>query len=234
MQSDPIAIEGFEAQQHLDTADLIERPGSRRPPYRPTFATGNLSGTTLSETFLNSQHRELYEAPTLISGLIDYGIPGHLWKEDALKLYELAFFSLGNILELGTGKGLSTAIMARGLASGLKNRKFPCMQMRIITIELDGSSVLEARERLQSIGFEEPLVTVLQGDAVDKLLELIPRCGRSFDLVFVDFSHTEDDVAAVCRLLPPLLRLAVSFCFMILMMQGMQIQTIWIMGYPQA
>jgi predicted O-methyltransferase YrrM len=43
-------------------------------------------------------------------------IPGWLRREDILKLYELAYFSPGPILEIGCYHGKSTVVMARALA----------------------------------------------------------------------------------------------------------------------
>ena len=51
------------------------------------------------------------------------GIEGWLWREDALKLYEMAYFARGNILELGCYHGLSTALLALALRNARRGHK---------------------------------------------------------------------------------------------------------------
>jgi hypothetical protein len=57
--------------------------------------------------FINSFHGSL-AVSIGPSGMIDIGVEGWLLPADALKLYELAYFCYGDILELGTYRGLYT------------------------------------------------------------------------------------------------------------------------------
>jgi hypothetical protein len=62
--------------------------------------------------------RHIESAPGGMIGLpflIDLGIEGFLHKAEALKLYEMGYYAKGDILELGTHKGLSTSILAHAL-----------------------------------------------------------------------------------------------------------------------
>ena len=61
---------------------------------------------------------------------IDVGIRGWSQHDDALKLYEMAFFAEGDILELGCFEGLSTSIVAQAIADADRSRKMH-------TIDLD-------------------------------------------------------------------------------------------------
>jgi hypothetical protein len=74
-------------------------------PYQKTYA--------FPGPFINqSHHRLALSALHDSSDMINIGIEGWLLPADALKLYEMAYFCGGDILELGTYKGLSTSIMA--------------------------------------------------------------------------------------------------------------------------
>jgi hypothetical protein len=77
-------------------------------PYLPTYSG---FGERIDDV-----HRALAAAP--VKGpLIDLGIPGWLRVEDSLKLYELAYFCAGDILELGTHQGLRWRHRARMIPS---------------------------------------------------------------------------------------------------------------------
>jgi hypothetical protein len=89
--------------QHLYTFMKIEELGKRTPEYGPTYP---ISG------YIDAFHESL--AHCKLNGKnIDLRIDGWLLREDALKLYEMAYFCQEAILELGTYHGLSTYIMAQ-------------------------------------------------------------------------------------------------------------------------
>jgi predicted O-methyltransferase YrrM len=50
-----------------------------------------------------------------VSFCLDIGIDGYLTNADAAKLYELAYFGRGDVLELGTARGLSASIISAAL-----------------------------------------------------------------------------------------------------------------------
>ena len=77
------------------------------PPCLPTYEYPG--------EFLNGQHRSYSTCPAR-EHLIDLGIDGWLRREGALKLYELAYFAAGPILEIGSYHGLSKSILARAVA----------------------------------------------------------------------------------------------------------------------
>ena len=100
-------------RMHMDTILRPEDLGTRIPPYQPNF--------DFSGKFIDIYHQGLAEAPTKGKGLVQIRsrrwfrrlIPGWLRREDALKLYELSYFTTGDILELGPHHGLSTSILAQ-------------------------------------------------------------------------------------------------------------------------
>lgn len=102
-------ISALPLQAHPESWLALEDIGPARP-YRKTF---HFLGRSISRF-----HAEIASAPTGRMGIdfcIDLGIDGYLWKAEARKLYEIAYFASGNGLELGTFMGLSTSIMARAL-----------------------------------------------------------------------------------------------------------------------
>ena len=84
-------------------------------------------------------------------------MPGYLQKADALKLYELAFESVGDVLELETNKGLSTSIIAQALHYRDEGR--------LETVELDSNNSRDAQQNLSSLlGFDR--VAFTSSDAI--------------------------------------------------------------------
>jgi hypothetical protein len=109
-----------------DTFLPLEELGKASRPYLPTHAFGG--------PFINESHRFYSTCPSKDGMLIDVGVVGWLLRADALKLYELAYFAPGDILEIGCSHGLSTSIIARAVIdSGLPRR--------IDTIDLDPTCV---------------------------------------------------------------------------------------------
>jgi len=121
--------------------------------------------------------------------------PGGFKKNDALKLYELAYFSTGNILELGTNNGLSTSIMVQALSDSHK-------KYNLETVDLYHN---EAKNNLRNIpGYE--LINFIVNDAKKVMDELILD-SRKFSLLFVDhnhsYEHTKEVIIRLEKLLNP-------------------------------
>ena len=60
-------------------------------------------------------------APDVAEGCINIGFEGWLLPADACKLYELAYFN-GDVLEIGTYRGLSSAVMAHAITNSGADR----------------------------------------------------------------------------------------------------------------
>ena len=111
--------------------------GDIRPPYRHTF--------NFESDFINEHHQFYSECKKDTSNtIIDIGIKGWLMPQDALKLYELAYFCKDDMLELGTYQGLSTSINAMAFNDS-KN------QNRITTLDIDKVSSGLARKNLEPL-----------------------------------------------------------------------------------
>lgn len=108
------------------------------PPYQPTYR--------FEGEFIDKDHA-FYATCPMKEHLIDVGIEGWLRQEDALKLYEMAYFAQGPILELGSYHGLSTSILSlANYNSGLTKE--------IFSVELGPSSHC----RLARIGQPYPMI----------------------------------------------------------------------------
>lgn len=111
---------------------------------------------------------------------IDVGIDGFLQKGDALKLYELAYFCEGDILEIGTFKGLSTSILATGLHDAQGNGS-------ILTNDINAESSKQAQQALKGLlGAER--ITFIVDDATIFMNSLRSK-GKKFKFIFIDHWH---------------------------------------------
>ena len=96
----------------------LSKLGESYPPYQPTYDFGS--------KFINEHHKFYSECPVDAENKVSIklDISGWLRRDDALKLYELAYFCNGDVMELGTYQGLSTSIMAKAFDDTKKNIKF--------------------------------------------------------------------------------------------------------------
>lgn len=145
-------------------------------PYQPTIS---------ADDFVDNRHRELASAKTGMNGIdvcIDIGIDGYLTHGDAMKLYEMAALGTGDILELGTHKGLSTSI----LAAAISKRSDGVIE----AVDIDLTTNIQARETISKRPGAE-LVNFVVMDATRRLDELI-LMKRKFGFIFVDHWHGYD------------------------------------------
>jgi predicted O-methyltransferase YrrM len=171
-------------QRHEDTfLTLAETATEKRfdMEYRKTYP--------FKGKWIDDWHKHLAEAPQN-AGMIDIGIEGWLLAADALKLYELARFSHGDTLELGTYRGLSTSILAQATETSGSNGV-------IISFDLDPAATATAKTNLAGRPGAERvhLFTVEAGQAVRDLA----RAKRTFNFAFIDHSHEFDHVFDVCQ-----------------------------------
>lgn len=150
-------------------------------PFQKTYASGG--------EFLNERHRGLVQK-LHPSGMIDLGIEGWLLPPDALKLYELAYCCLGDILELGSYRGLSATVMNWACNDSEKNNV-------IVSVDLDPVAVEGSRQQLTG-QFGGGRVHFFQDDAGTAVRNLA-MVKRQFDFAFVDHSHRYEHVFDACQ-----------------------------------
>jgi len=171
--------------------------GSRFPSYYRTFE--------FPGEFINESHKYFSICPIRDGILIDIRdrptdgavIEGWLQREDALKLYEIAYFVTGDILELGSYHGLSTSILARAVQDSPHKKN-------VFSVDLDMDHVRIASQHLREMGLKSYVITMC-GEAVSTMKGLV-SAGTKFDFVFIDHSHAYDPVYSVCRELGDVLR----------------------------
>jgi predicted O-methyltransferase YrrM/capsular polysaccharide biosynthesis protein len=149
-------------------------------PYQPTFPS--------KEHYIDDFHRHLAEHPS-DGFLVNLGVDGWLMHADALKLYELTVHTSGDVLELGTNRGLSAFIIATALKATDPTR-------RLITVDIDAGLIETARQNLTGKGVLE-VVELRHGDANDLCLAMAAE-GRCFEFVFVDHSHAYEPMVLAC------------------------------------
>lgn len=173
--------------RHADSYLTLEEVGSRFPPYLPTYRfAGNA---------INANHRRLANAP-LHDGLIalknGHGtrVTGWLRPEDARKLYELAYYAPGDILELGAYHGLSTLILAQA-AHDASRRK------NVYSVDLDLEALLQADANLRSLKRRREVSFVCENAVT--FVQAMTQIRKRFSFVFVDHSHAYQLVRDVCQ-----------------------------------
>ena len=147
--------------------------------------------------FIDDAHRVYDRCKTGLFGIpqaIDVGIEGYLSQPDALKLYELAYFCSGDVLELGTHKGLSTSILLTGLVSAGRPGT-------LHTVDIDTGAVESAKVSISRIpGAGRVRFNV---EPAGKFLSRATEA-QTFGLIFVDHWHGYEathEAAVACRTL---------------------------------
>jgi len=149
--------------------DFIIYGEKRDREYKPSYDWGSAR--------LGDRHDRIADAV--------WHIPGWLAPEDALKLYELAYFASGPILEIGMYCGRSTTIMATAVADS--GRDIP-----IISIDIDPLALAMTMRSLQAHGVERNVI--LACSCLDDFVRAVPVFEPS--LIFLDANHALEAVSA--------------------------------------
>jgi 2-polyprenyl-3-methyl-5-hydroxy-6-metoxy-1,4-benzoquinol methylase len=175
-------------QRHPETKLSLDELGAPRP-YRTTIP--------FEGQYIDSTHEGIARLPIANGPCIQWpngntgeAIVGWLQAADAMKLYELAYFCPGDILEIGTHQGLSTIVMA----AALQNRGDA---IRIHTIDLDPWCIETARNNFRRNGVDDWIAATSE-DAVAAIRRLAATPQR-FAFAFVDHAHEYAPVVEVCN-----------------------------------
>jgi predicted O-methyltransferase YrrM len=188
--------------RHEETFLRLEQIGTRAFPYHPTFE--------FSGDYIDAEHARIARLP-LEDGLriilsqpgSGEPYPGWLQRADALKLYEMAHFAGGDILEVGSYQGLSATIMSMALRAAQRSS-------RIYTVDLEPACTAATLQRVENGGFSD-YVTASTEEGAAAVRRLAGE-GKQFGFAFVDHSHEYGPVRDVCRELDRVL-LPGSFVF---------------------
>ncbi|MCP4308780.1 MAG: hypothetical protein GY788_28675 [bacterium] len=117
----------------MEAANIArDRRAGTSHPTDEEIASGNgiqPNAPTLANDFVTDRHRAYSSFPLRDGPTIDHPIFGWLRRDDALLLYEMAFFSSGNILEFGTHRGLSSSVMSEALTDAAKDYIIPTIEI---------------------------------------------------------------------------------------------------------
>jgi predicted O-methyltransferase YrrM len=174
--------------KHLDSIPDESQLGLCIPPYQPTF---NFEG------YLTRFHRFLAQCPRA-GALIElkdrhwfgHKIDGWLRREDALKLYELAYLTEGDVFDIGTYQGLSPSILGRAVRDSRKKRV-------VHTCDTNEENLKIAITHLRRQGLNK-YVRPMCADAKEAA-KAFAQQGKKFGFIFVDHSHAYNAVSDVAK-----------------------------------
>ncbi|HEX8646663.1 MAG TPA: class I SAM-dependent methyltransferase [Thermoleophilaceae bacterium] len=169
------------AEQHTRAAPppFLLRSDKRDRAYAPSYDWGSDS--------LGHRHDRI------VDGV--WSIPGWSAPEDCRKLYELAYFAEGPILEIGTYCGRSAVVMAMALRDA--GRDHP-----IVSVDIDPAAAALGHRNARAHEVEERIVFVCSTAA--RFLATVPEFEPA--LVFVDGDHSAPGVLADLDTIAPHVR----------------------------
>jgi predicted O-methyltransferase YrrM len=155
-------------------------PHAGTPPFHPL---PRKTDTAEYEPNYRTTGAFISEAHSRASELVA-DVDGWLREEDALKLYELAFWAVGPILEVGTYRGKSGVLMATAARDAGSSAV-------VISLDTDGEAQARAEAAARSHGVHGRLWPVL--GSVAAFFAANP--GFAPSLVFLDGDHSYDGVS---------------------------------------
>jgi len=178
--------------RHAEKEPSPAEIGIAYPEYRPTH---RFKGTSIDRF-----HRYLGKVPTIGEGLVQLRnyeptgeiIEGWMTRPEVLKLYEMAYFANGDLLEIGCYQGLSTFVSAKAIRHSRRPRI-------IYSLDLFEGAMRLALWNLY-VGKSLKHARFVVGDAYS-ITHSYAHTGKRFAFAFVDFSHAYQQVYEVCTLL---------------------------------
>jgi predicted O-methyltransferase YrrM len=155
-------------------------PRAGTPPFRPLPSK---TDTADYEPNYHTTGAFISEAHSRASELVA-DVDGWLREEDALKLYELAFWAAGPILEVGTYRGKSGVLMATAARDAGSSAV-------VLSLDTDSEAQAKAAAAARSHGVQDRLWPVLCSAAA--FFAVNP--GFAPSLVFLDGDHSYEGVS---------------------------------------
>lgn len=160
-------------EQYAFSAAQIIR-GMDNAPYIPTYP--------FNGDYINENH-EFYAncERTQNQCSLSLNIEGWLYYQEALKIYELTYFSQNNILELGTYKGLSASIILQAMRDNNKGLILDTVDTNADFVELAKKNLKDKFDDISNVNFH-----VYDGNL---LLDTFILRNKKYGFVFVDGGH---------------------------------------------
>lgn len=180
----------FHQRTYIDYPEdfmTLAQLGQAFPSYRPTYR--------FKTPYINAHHQYYANCPTE-GALIQTGIQGFLRTADALKLYELAYYAPGDVLEMGSAWGLSTSIICQAIADSGRKRQ-------LVSLEIDPNFHHQTVQHLDQLQLAAYLDAV-QCDARE-FAAILTTQQRHFSLAFIDHCHSYDATRLACQQLQALI-----------------------------
>jgi predicted O-methyltransferase YrrM len=171
--------------QDFPTADML---GCVFPSYQRTY--------DFPGEFVDTAQAAIAVLPAK-GGLIQVETLGFLRTADALALYELAYFSAGDVLELGSAWGLSTTFLCQAALNAGRGT-------RVLSIEKEPAFQAATARTIHAHGLTRCYCSM--PGAADEMTERLVTRNQTFGFVFVDFDHTYAGVGRLCGRLRRMLR----------------------------
>ena len=127
----------------------------------------------------------------------EWAICGALSPEDALKLYEMAYFAGGDILEVGCNNGLSTCIIAQAIKDSGGDKM-------LVSVDLLKNFCDAATANLRKMDLLKH-VYIVCADGI-RVADSMLFERRSFAFAFIDHDHREEAVKLMCQRLGGLIQ----------------------------
>lgn len=163
-------MEGFPEQEQLYFTDRQLINGSDAP-YIPTYS--------VEGDWINDNHSKYNQDGRLLTST---KLEGWLRPADALKIYEMSYFSPGDILQLGTYKGLSTSIVLEAILDSGDEKKCD-------TVDLDPQLSAQAKANINEMfGSRGEAVEFHVADGTQFIdLKIIEK--KKYGFIFIDHWH---------------------------------------------
>jgi hypothetical protein len=162
-----------DSEQHVFSAARIIQ-GVENAPYIPTYS---FNGDYINEShkfFANCERAQNQSSLSL-------DIEGWLYYQEALKIYELAYFSPSNVLEIGTYKGLSASIILQAIRDSSRG-------VVLDTVDINTVYVEQAKKNLENKFGEISDINFHLYDG-NNLLDIFILENKKYGFIFLDGGH---------------------------------------------
>jgi len=159
-------------EQNFYSASQIAHYNINTTPYIPTFK--------FNGEYINNNHRYYSMCSKNGDVCINTDIEGWLHAADALKIYEITYFSRGDILNLGTFKGLSASVIVQAIKDS--NNYYKCD-----SVDINAKTTKIAKKNIKN-KIEEDKIDFFVNDC-SFFMDTMMILNRKYYFIFIDAGH---------------------------------------------